>query len=47
MMFGIVPQRPRFVEYRDRIVARPSFAKVWSEDAAMAERHAALAAAQA
>lgn len=47
MMFGIVPQRPRFVEYRDRIAARPSFAKVWAEDAAMAEKHAALAAAKA
>jgi glutathione S-transferase len=47
MMFGIVPQRPRFVEYRDRIAARPSFAKVWAEDAAMAEKHAALAAQKA
>ncbi|HWU60617.1 MAG TPA: glutathione S-transferase family protein [Ensifer sp.] len=47
MMFGIVPERPRFVEYRDRLIARPSFAKVWNEDAALAEKHAALAAAKA
>ena len=46
MMFGIVPERPRFVEYRDRLIARPSFSKVWNEDAAMAEKHAALAAAK-
>lgn len=45
MMFGLVPERPRFVEYRDRLIARPSFAKVWREDAAMAEKHAAEAAA--
>lgn len=47
MMFGIVPQRPRFVEYRDRIAARPSFVKVWSDDTAMAEKYAALAASKA
>lgn len=47
MMFGLVPERPRFVEYRDRLIARPSFAKVWNEDAAMAEKHAALAAQKA
>lgn len=47
MMFGLVPERPRFVEYRDRLIARPSFAKVWSEDVAMAEKHAALAAQKA
>ena len=47
MMFGIVPERPRFVEYRDRLIARPAFAKVWNEDVAMAEKHAALAAAKA
>lgn len=45
MMFGMVPHRLRFVEYRDRIAARPSFAKVWADDAAMAEKHAALATA--
>ncbi len=47
MMFGLVPERPRFVEYRDRLIARPSFSKVWNEDAALAEKHAALAAAKA
>lgn len=36
MMFGIVPERPRFVEYRDRIIDRPSFKMVWDEDARMA-----------
>lgn len=47
MMFGIVPERPRFVEYRDRLIARPSFSKVMNDDAAMAEKHTALAAAKA
>jgi glutathione S-transferase len=46
MMFGLVPERPRFIEYRDSIASRPSFAKVWADDAAMAEKHAALAAAK-
>ena len=41
MMFGIVPQRPRFVEYRDRICARPSFARIWTDDARLAEAFSA------
>ncbi|MCD2177229.1 glutathione S-transferase family protein [Rhizobium sp. C1] len=45
MMFGIVPERPRFVEYRDSLIARPAFAKVWNEDAVLAEQHAAEARA--
>ena len=36
MMFKIVPERPEFVAYVDRVRARPSFARVAAADAALA-----------
>jgi glutathione S-transferase len=32
MMFGLVPERPVFTDFVERITARPSFQKVWEDD---------------
>jgi glutathione S-transferase len=39
MMFGIVPERPVFRAYADRITDRPAFRRVWEDDARLAEEH--------
>ncbi|TLP43848.1 glutathione S-transferase family protein [Cohaesibacter sp. CAU 1516] len=41
MMFGLLPERPAFVSYRDRIIARPSFQHAFTEDQSLAEAHQA------
>jgi glutathione S-transferase len=41
MMFGLVLKNDVFVRYTDRMIARPAFKKVMSEDAEMAAQHAA------
>jgi glutathione S-transferase len=41
--FNLVPGRPAFTDYFERIVSRPAFVKVWKDDQSMAdeqERHA-------
>ncbi len=37
MMFGLLPERPVFTAYRDRIIARPSFQHVLQDDQRLAE----------
>nr|WP_321443298.1 glutathione S-transferase family protein [uncultured Cohaesibacter sp.] len=37
MMFGAVPERAVFADYRDRIIARPSFQHVFKDDQSLAE----------
>ncbi|ADZ70256.1 glutathione S-transferase family protein [Polymorphum gilvum] len=44
MMFGLVPNGSAFADYVKRVAARPSFAKVGEEDAALAAEHEAAAA---
>ena len=39
MMFGLVPERPVFANYRDRIIARPSFQHVLEDDLRLAQIH--------
>ena len=41
MMFGLVPERPTFTRYRDRIIARPSFQHVFKDDQRLSEAHQA------
>lgn len=43
MMFQMVPERPVFKAYVERITSRPSFAKVEAMDAEWAAQHAAAA----
>lgn len=43
MMFGLVPERPVFRAYVERITSRPAFQKVAAEDAALAAEHQAAA----
>lgn len=43
MMFGLVPKNDVFTAYTERMIARPAFKKVTSEDAEMAAQHAAAA----
>ena len=48
MAFGLVPRRPVFVEYAERLCARPAARRVAERDAALAAEHeAAVKAAQA
>lgn len=47
MMFGLVPERPVFVDYARRIAGRPAAVKVAEMDARLAAEHAAAAAAPA
>lgn len=44
LAFKLVPDSPEFVNYRDRVIARPSFKKVADMDAKMAAAHDAAAA---
>src|SRR4051794_39039193 len=44
MHFKLVPERPEFVAYRDRIAARPAAVKVNAEDVEMAALHKSEAA---
>lgn len=37
LLFGLVPERPVFTDFRDRITALPAFRKVYDEDAKLAE----------
>lgn len=46
-MFGLVPKTPVIAAYIERITARPSFQKVWADDAVMAAELDKAAAAQA
>ncbi len=41
LTFGIVPKRDVFVNYAERMTARPAFQRVTAEDVEMAARHAA------
>lgn len=43
MMFGIVPERPVFVDYAERISSRPAARRVEERDAALAAEHEAAA----
>lgn len=45
MMFDLVPKRPIFVDYAERINARPALRRVAEGDAALAAEHAAAAEA--
>ena len=47
MMFGLVPERPVFKGYVDRIAARSSFQKVWADDQKMAAEQEAAASSVA
>jgi glutathione S-transferase len=40
-MFGLVPERPVFMDYIERITSRPSFARVSEDDAVLAAAHQA------
>ncbi|SNY91991.1 glutathione S-transferase [Cohaesibacter sp. ES.047] len=42
MMFGAVPERQVFADYRDRIIARPCFQYVFKDDQSLAEAHQAV-----
>jgi len=42
--FDLVPKKPVFTDYGQRVIARPSFQKVWKDDAAMAAQQEAEAA---
>lgn len=43
MMFGIVPERPAFVDYAQRLNSRPAIRRVEERDAALAAEHEAVA----
>jgi glutathione S-transferase len=43
MMFGMVPKRPVFVDYAERIASRPSAIRVEERDAALSAEHEAAA----
>ena len=43
MMFKLVPERPVFREFADRVTARPAFIKVAKEDERLAAEHQAVA----
>ena len=46
MGFGLVPERPAFARYAERIRSRPSFQKVWAADTDLAALHEKAAAGQ-